>query len=145
MKLFADDVKVYTCIKNFESAIMLQHCLDLICNLATSWQLKLCPSKCTVLSLSKAHVNTLYHCCDIVLPIVKQMTDLGILIDDQLSFSRHIDNVCTKAKQRAALILNCFYPRNKCLLIRALLLTLGYYSNIAIRFGRHRSSVLSIN
>ena len=34
-KLFADDVKVYTCIKNVESAIMLQHCFDLICNWAT--------------------------------------------------------------------------------------------------------------
>ena len=47
------------------------------------------------------------------------MTDLGILIDDQLSFSRHIDTVCTKAKHRAALILNCFYSCNKFLLIRA--------------------------
>ena len=33
--------------------------------------------------------------------------------------SPHIDTVCTKAKQRAALTLNCFYWRNKCLLIRA--------------------------
>ena len=40
-----------------------------------------------------------------MLPIVNQMTDLGILIDDQLSFSPHIDTVSTKAKQRAALFL----------------------------------------
>ena len=66
---------------------MLQHHLDLICNWATSWQLKLSPSKCTVLSLGKARVNSLYHCCDVVLLIVNQMTDLDILIDDQLSFS----------------------------------------------------------
>ena len=46
---------------------------------------KIIPSKCTVLSLGKVHVNTLYHCCDVVLPRVNQMTDLGILIDDQLS------------------------------------------------------------
>ena len=91
---------------------MLQRCLDLICNWATSWQLKLSPSKCTVLSLGKTHVNTLYHCCDVV-------TDLVILIYNQLSFSPHIDTVCTKTKQRAALILNCFYSRNKYLLIRA--------------------------
>ena len=77
---------------------MLQHCLDLICNLATRWQLKLSPSKCTVLSLGKAYANTLYHCCDVVLPRVNKMTDLGILIDDQLSFSLHIDTFCTKAK-----------------------------------------------
>ena len=84
--LFADDVKVYTCIINVESAIMLQHCLDLICNWATSWQLKLSPSKCTVLSLGKAHVNTLYHCCDFVLPVVNETTDLGIPIVDQPIF-----------------------------------------------------------
>ena len=47
------------------------------------------------------------------------MTDLGVLIDSQLSFSPHIDTVCTKAKQRAALILNCLCSRNKYLLIRA--------------------------
>ena len=35
-KLFADDVKMYACIKNVDSAIMLQHCLDLIFNWATS-------------------------------------------------------------------------------------------------------------
>ena len=47
------------------------------------------------------------------------MTNLGIVIDDQLSCSPHIDTVCIKAKQRAALILNCFYSRNKCLLMKA--------------------------
>ena len=99
---------------------MLQHCLYLICN-GAFLQLKLSPSKCAVLSLGMAHVNTLYHCCDVVLPIIKQITDLGILIDDKLSFSPRIDTVCTKAKQRAALILNCFYSRYKCLLISAFL------------------------
>ena len=120
---FANNVKVYTFITNVESAIMLQHYLDLICNLATSCQLKLSPTKCTVLSLGKAQIMTLNHCCDVVLPIINQMADLGILINDQLSLSPHIDTVCTKAKQRAALILNCFYSRNKFLLIRALSLT----------------------
>ena len=69
-----------------------------------------------MLSLGKAHANTLYHCCDVVLPIVNQRTVLGILIDDQLSFSPHIDTVCTK---RAALIQNCLNSRNKYLLIRS--------------------------
>ena len=54
-----------------------------------------------------------------MLPIVKLITDIGILIDDKLYFSPHIDTVCTKAKQRAARILNCFYSRKKCLLITA--------------------------
>ena len=60
-KLFANDVKVCTCIKSIESAIMLHHCLDLICNWVTRWQLKLSHSKCNVLSVGKAHVVML--CC----------------------------------------------------------------------------------
>ena len=81
---------------------------------------KLSPSKCVVQSLDNNHVNTLYHCCVVVLPRVNQMTDLGILIDGQLSFSPQIDTVCKNAKQRVARILNCFYCRNKYLLIRAI-------------------------
>ena len=76
-------------------------------------------------SHGNAHVNTLYHCSDVVLPILNQMTNLGILIDDQLSFSAHIDTVCTKAKERAAHIVNCFYSRNKYLLIRAIIVYVG--------------------
>ena len=68
---------------------------------------KLSPCKCNVLSLGMAHVKHLYNSCDVLLLRVSQMTDLGILIDDQLSFSSHIDDqlsfsphiaiVCTKA------------------------------------------------
>ena len=128
-KWFADDVKVYTCIKHIESSILLQQCLDLICNWATRCQLKLSPSKCNVLSLGMAHVKNMYNSCDVVLSRVSQTADLDILIDDQLSFSPHIDDqlsfsshiddqisfsphidiVCTKAKQLAAIIFNGFY------------------------------------
>ena len=63
-----------------------------------------------------------------MLPVVNEMTDLGIVIADQLYFIYphididnypHIETVCSKAKQRAALILNCFYSRNKYIIIRA--------------------------
>ena len=97
----------------------MQHCLDLICNWATRWELKLSPSKCNALPLRKAHVKNLHHCCDVVLPRVSQMTDLDILTDDQLSCSPHIDSVCIKVKQRASIILNCSYSRNKYLLMKA--------------------------
>ena len=123
--------------KNIEYAIMLQRCLDFICNWATRWQLKLSPTKCNVLSLGEAHVKNLYHCCDVVLPRVSQMTVLGILIDDQLAISPHIDIVCTKEKQRVANILNYSYSRKKYLLIKAFTHTLGHYSTIVVRFGRH--------
>ena len=61
-----------------------------------------------MLSLGKAHVNTLHHCCDVVLPKVNQITDLGIVIDDQLSFSPHIETVCTEKNSVPHLFLTVF-------------------------------------
>ena len=98
-----------------------------------------------MLSLGKAHINNLYHCCDVVLHRVNQMTDLGILIDDQLSFSSHIDTVCTKAKQRFALILNCFYSRSKYLLIRAFIAYVRPLLEYCCSVSSPSNWVLSIN
>ena len=47
------------------------------------------------------------------------MFDLGIIVDNNLDFKLHVNNICVKAKQRASLILRCFYTRNKYILFRA--------------------------
>ena len=40
------------------------------------------------------------------------MTDLGITVGKNLTFKLHVNNICVKAKQRASLILRCFYTRD---------------------------------
>ena len=54
VKLFADDTKLYTAISDEFSAARMQSCLDHIHNWSSHWQLKLSPTKCTVM-----HLNTL--------------------------------------------------------------------------------------
>ena len=48
------------------------------------------------------------------------MSDLGIIVDNNLDFKLHINNICVKAKQRALLLLRYFYIRDKYILFRAL-------------------------
>ena len=83
------------------------------------WQLKLSPNKCSVLQFGKICVNNSYAINDVILPLVKNMSDLRITVDNNLDFKLHVNNICVKAKQRASLILKCFYTRDKCILFRA--------------------------
>ena len=53
------------------------------------------------------------------LPNVIDNTDLGVVMDNQLTFKPHINGIVVCAKQRAALILRCFYTRDPQLLIKA--------------------------
>ena len=104
-KLFADEAKVYMSISNIQSAELLQVCLNDISNWADMWQLKLTPSKCSVLQLGKICVNNLYAINGVILPLVKNMSDLVITVDNNLDFKLLVNNICVKAKQRASLIL----------------------------------------
>jgi hypothetical protein len=93
------------------SLLELQNSLDSIADWAATWQLKLSPSKCTVLRIGQTN-NCPNYTVDVVkLPNVDQMTDLGVQIDHTLHFSSHINTVCIRAKQRASLILKCFHTR----------------------------------
>jgi len=53
VKLFADDVKIYTVIDSVNfNASQLQHNLELVAPWAFHWQLKLSPTKCSVMRLN---------------------------------------------------------------------------------------------
>ena len=38
--------------------------------------------------------------------------DLGIIVDHELKFKRHIQDITTRARQRASLILRCFKSKD---------------------------------
>jgi len=89
-----------------------------------SWQLKLSPSKCSVLHVSPSTRSTNdcsypYHIGDVTLPYVDCVTDIGVTYDNRLRFSSHINKIVTKASLRAKLIIRCFQSRDPSLLITA--------------------------
>ena len=49
---------------------------------------------------------------NIKLPNVTEVKDLGIIVDHELKFKRHIQDIITRAHQRASLILRCFKSKD---------------------------------
>ena len=95
LKLFADDVKLYSTVISNSDAVDLQRCLHVISAWSDAQQLKLSPSKCTVMHLSPRtanHVFTFpYAINNQVLPATDCVTDLGVMYDNHLSFVPHIN------------------------------------------------------
>ena len=119
VKLFADDVKVYLEICNTDDATKLQMALDLITNWSDEWQLGLSIGKCNTLLIGKQYDDTQYYIDGVELPCLPHCRDLGVTITSELSSALHIQQITTKAHQRANSILRCFVSGNVTLLVRA--------------------------
>jgi len=74
------------------------------------WQLRFSIDKCFYLRarLTKSSPNDIYSLYGNQLSRVNEARDLGVLVDAQLSFKSHINDVVAKARMRAAQILRCF-------------------------------------
>jgi exonuclease III len=131
IKLFADDVKLYSVIDVLNCNANLQESLDCLVSWANDWQLSINISKCNVLSLrTKLHQSdSSYSINGIRLVNLTQVSDLGILIDSKLAYNKHISNIITKASQRAGVFFRGFTSRSLPLCVRLLSRTSGHYSN----------------
>lgn len=126
VKLFADDAKLYTIISDEFSSGKLQFSLDYVSRWSVHWQLKLSPTKCTVLHLQSNRNSTGesvpvhdYNISGFTLPVLQTVTDLGVSYDKHFSFRHHVINVVSKASLRAKLILKCFSTRDPSVLTKA--------------------------
>jgi hypothetical protein len=124
IKLFADDVKLYSIINIANCNIGLQRSLDRLALWASSWQLSINISKCNVLSLhNRLHSSsTAYNINGTQLANLSQVSDLGVLIDAKLVYNQHISNisnVTVKATQRAGVFFRGFTTRGLPLMRKA--------------------------
>jgi len=119
VKLFADDVKIYVSIGDVNNIDTLQTGLTALCAWASTWQLTISVGKCAVLHLGKNNLLHSYSINAVVLSSVTEIRDLGVMMDNKLSFSAHYSLIVCKAHQRACLILRCFESRDPVILFRA--------------------------
>jgi len=124
VKTLADDTKLYTVISDKFSAARLQSYLDYI-HSWLHWQLKLSPTKCTVMHLNSVirktehlTVDAKYSICGSTSPGGSTVTDLSVSYDNQFSFSPHINSIVSKASLRAKLILKCFVTRESGIFVK---------------------------
>ena len=86
------------------------------------WQLKLSPSKCSLMQMSSVRFQSVhcdYFVSECKLPVITVVTDLGVTYDDCFKFSAHVDQISCRAALRAKLVLNCFSSRRADILRKA--------------------------
>ena len=118
VKLFADDIKLYTEYTN-QTQNNLQYELEKIHVWSSVWQMQISHSKCNILQIGQSQTSQSIHINNIPIQKVNSVMDLGITIDTDLRFKLHINNIISKANQRSALIRRCFLSHNAQNLIRA--------------------------
>ncbi len=113
MKLFADDCKLYLCVRSIEDAGLLQEDLQEVWGWCNRHQLVLALMKCSVLHLGPRNNPCLdYSIGGTALPTSSCIRDLGILISQDLRFTEHCNNIAQSAGVKLNMIFNCFVNRN---------------------------------
>jgi len=109
IKLFADDVKLYS---NDRNSADLQNALDRIANWADKWQLKLASPKCTVFSIgSGGGGRNVYRIGGVALENNTCCRDLGVLLSSSYKTSEQCAIVSSRAMRRSGMIFRAFSSR----------------------------------
>ena len=111
-KLFADDTKVYGPAGTLADCQRIQEDIVHHENWANTNLMTFHPGKCKVLRIGEDHADFQYTMQDgdtrAELDVVRSEKDLGIIVDDQLSFQEHINSKSNKANAKTADIRRSF-------------------------------------
>ena len=105
--LFADDTKVFREVKSEDDRKILQNDIDRMVEWSNTWMLKFHPDKCKVMKLgSKINKDQMvnYKMGAQDLDFSDMEKDLGVHIDNKLSFESHINTVVNKANRTMAIV-----------------------------------------
>jgi len=86
-----------------------------------AWQLPISTGKSCFMKISNRFdlTNLTFQLGECSLNSVTQIKDLGVLFNNNLSFSNHITAIINKSKQRLFLLHKCFLTKNSTVLILA--------------------------
>jgi len=121
VKLYADDIKIYLEITNDTDCATLQTFIDKITAWSHCWRLKLANNKCqhSQIGLFRAICRADYYVSDVKLPTVHNVRDLGVLIDNYLTFRDHINSIVSRGHLRSRQIFALFLCKDARFLCRA--------------------------
>ena len=109
IRLYADDILMYRVIDSVDDHYNLQRDLTSLEKWSDTWQMKFNPAKCVHLAITnkKTYIK---NCYQIYCQNIKQASStkyLGITIDQHLTWTDHINEICNKAN-----IAKAFLKRN---------------------------------
>ena len=99
VRLFADDCLLYRPITSEQDHIILQQDLDALQKWADTWGMRFNAKKCYILRISRARTpsTTFYQLNNQVLQQVQENPYLGILLSEDLKWSKHVIKTSKKA------------------------------------------------
>ncbi|MCG7877512.1 MAG: reverse transcriptase domain-containing protein [Candidatus Thiodiazotropha endolucinida] len=112
IKLFADDAKLYSVAPTTATENSIQRSLDRAVNWADIWQMLFNATKCHHLRIGKQEAGIKYTMTAneqvIELETAKNEKDLGVIIDQKLSFRDHITSKDNTANRNLGIIFRTF-------------------------------------
>jgi ribonuclease P/MRP protein subunit RPP40 len=110
---YADDSKVSTALTTDESHLALQTDLDNLHEWSQLWELNIHPDKTFAVHFGRDNPKGTYFWGDTPLTPAESVRDLGVTVDDKLSFSKHIASTIQKANGISAMISRTISSRRK--------------------------------
>ena len=113
-QLYADDTKVFSKVDDPEKQKQIQRDLDSLVAWADKWQLQFNADKCHILHLGYRNQNYPYYMKKhnsserVKLTASDFEKDLGVLVDSDLTFSKHVETQVGKANRLVGLIRRSF-------------------------------------
>ncbi|MCP4586919.1 reverse transcriptase domain-containing protein, partial [Pseudoalteromonas sp.] len=119
LRIYADDIKLLYVFPKSQIPIELQTAVRDCASWLADMNLSLQPEKSQVFHLGHDNPCYQYTVGDKRIPPVEFVSDLGVLFDKQLKFSRNSTRLANKASSTANMILRVFSSCNSKVLIRA--------------------------
>ena len=150
IKLYADDTKLIKDIKGPQDNTTLQSDINKLVHWSEKWQLAFHPEKCNYLTMGNGQITNYYISYSgketIYLSNTHLEKDLGITVDQNLSFRSHICDAVKKANQTMGMIRRTFKYLDKemfCLLFKSKVRPILEYGNIIWK-PRHKIDCIDI-
>ncbi len=116
VQIFADDTNINRIVNNIGDEMLLQEYLNKLHQWSVKWQLKFNAKKCKIMHLGSKNSKAEYMMDGTTLESVTEENDLGVLIDDELKFYKHVSASVSKANQTLGIVKRTFDTLDKELL-----------------------------
>ena len=106
--LFADDTKAFRITKTVDDCVSLQNDLLCLTDWSRTWLIGFNTDKCKHMHIGKNDFDVKFEINNIELESTAVEKDIGVHVDNKLSFDKHIHTKCKKATSMFALVRRSF-------------------------------------